>query len=255
MTKDNIHQEIKKLIEKIKVQNEHLEKEKGNIHALETDLLRKYCMDLYDLINSFESNLIDKINLPIAKPTSETKEETLKIVESDELNIEEKLPDVVVKTISESEKITENKEQNLWNPPKFEPINEKPKTNELNIDNSTKPENKQQVVINELSEQYKKSTLHDTISKSDETKEMLEKFANSKIDKIIASIDISKRFELQQNLFKSDNRSFTDAINRLEKSGNLETALRIFDHLAKLHHWDMKNELVKELKSLVYRRY
>lgn len=255
MTKDNIHQEIKKLIEKIKVQNEHLEKEKGNIHALETDLLRKYCMDLYDLINCFQTSLTSELNLPITKPTQEAKEEIVEIAEPEVQNIEEKLPEVIVKTDSEPEKITETKEQKLWDPPKFEPINEKPKTNELLKENLPKQENTAKPVINETNLNNNKSTLHETISKSAEANEMFEKFANSKIDKIINSIDISKRFELQQNLFKSDNRSFTDAINRLESSGNLETALRIFDHLAKLHHWDLKNELVKELKSLVYRRY
>lgn len=255
MTKDNIHQEIKNLIEKIKVQNEHLEKEKGNIHALETDLLRKYCMDLYDLINCFQNDLINKINLPVEKTTQGTKEEIIEIAKPDVQNIEEKLKEVIVKTVSESDKITETKEQKLWDPPKFEPINEKSKTNELFNENSPKQENSIKTVINETNTNNTKSTLHETISKSAEANEMFEKFANSKIDKIINSIDISKRFELQQNLFKSDNRSFTDAINRLESSGNLETALRIFDHLAKLHHWDLKNELVKELKSLVYRRY
>ena len=239
MTKDSIHNQISLILAKFKVQNENIEKEKGKISQLETDLLRKYCIDLYDLVNQINSDLAE-----------ETKKEE-KITEpkliKDEL--------FMSKTIAETEKAIETKEPKTWDPPKFEPVNEKPKTPEIQFEEKEKIEEKPQLIIDELSDKSKKTSLHETLVNTSEKKEMIEKYANSKISRILEVIDISKRFELQHNLFKSDNRAFTDSINNLENAGNLESALRIFESLSTRYHWDPKNNLVKELKSFIYRKY
>lgn len=237
MTKDSIHKQISLILEKFKAQNENLEKEKGKISQLETDLLRKYCIDLYDLISQInQASEPEKVEeKPVEIPV---KEEYFK-----------------PKTLTETEKAIEVKEEKKWDPPKFEPVNEKPKTMELPLEEKPVVKETQTTVIDVISETSKKTALHETLSNATEKKEMIEKYANSKISKIIDAIDISKRFELQHNLFKSDNRSFSDSINNLENAGSLEMALKIFDHLASRYHWDSKNELVKEFKSFIYRKY
>lgn len=246
MTKDSIHREIKLILDKIKIQNENLEKERGKISMLETDILRKYCIDLYDLINQIQHVKIENDEIQIIKEPVKNEE---KLPELKPIEYVEK---VII--IENTEKIEVNEQKN-WDPPKFEPIKEKPVVQEIKFDEKPVYNEESNTKTNNTVFENKKTSIHETISVRSESKEMIEKYANTKIDKIITAIDISKRFELQQNLFKSDNHSFTDAINRIENSGNLETALRIFDHLAKLHHWDLKNELVKEFKSFIYRRY
>ncbi|NUM32310.1 MAG: hypothetical protein HUU47_08300 [Bacteroidetes bacterium] len=237
MSKESIHNQIRSILEKFKVQNENLEKEKGKISQLEIDLLRKYCIDLYDLANDLSK-------------TDEPSKETPK---KDEPPVKEVFFEP--KTLSETEKSIETKEVKTWDPPKFEPINEKAKAIEIPFEAKTEDKEKTSAIIDVINETNKKTALHETFSNTREKKEMVEKFANSKISKIIDAIDISKRFELQHNLFKSDNRSFTDSINSLENAGSIDMALKIFDHLAARYHWDTKNDLVKEFKSFIYRKY
>lgn len=119
-----------------------------------------------------------------------------------------------------------------------------------------KPLSDEKSVLEKVSELHKeKNTIHQSISLQKDEKELLEKFLSAKIAKITNAIDISKRFELQNNLFGGDSHSYSRAILALEEAENREKALSVYSELSSKYKWDKENELVQELKSFIYRKY
>jgi len=136
---------------------------------------------------------------------------------------------------------------------KFIPIVEKPVPV---FSTPLKPINDEKSVLEKVSEQQRDtSSIHQSISIPKDEKELLEKFLSAKIAKITNAIDISKRFELQNNLFGGDSQSYSRAVLALEEAETKEKALTIYTELASKYKWDKENELVQELKSFIYRKY
>lgn len=118
-----------------------------------------------------------------------------------------------------------------------------------------KPVSTDKSVLDKLSENEVKPTVHDVTKSSKTEKVLSETFLNFRISRIVDAIDISKRFELQNNLFGRDPQVYLNAIQTLEKSANLSEAMNHFNTFGKNYHWDFKDELVEELKSFIQRKY
>lgn len=279
MKRKELHSQIEVLLEKLAANNKNLSVHEGKFSQLETDLLRKQCIELYDAINQLHlANMMSRDEPkvaaePIIAPPIEpepfveppVKDNILPIVEIEE---EVEIPELEVitkpeplfeKIALEPELVIEKQEvlevplktnPSKFDAPKFEPIADKP----------IKPApqkliTEEKSVLDRISETSTNTSLHETISSKKEENELSHRFANSKIEKIKDAIDISKRFELQSNLFGGDSHAYNISISELENSENKEVCLELFNRFATRYHWDHDNELAMELKSFVYRKY
>lgn len=273
MNRKELHSQIDTLLDKLAANNTMLKTHEGKFSQLETDLLRKQCIELYDAINQLHlANMMDKNIKPeveVSKLEVIKKEPELKKTETKpepEAIKENKIVDPVVsetllnkepesiEIIEEKEvvKVIEQKSKPTFDAPKFVPIVEKPAP-VIAPPKAAVIEEKS--VLDKISETKSNTTLHETISSKKEENELSHRFANSKIAKIKDAIDISKRFEMQSNLFGGDSNAYNISISELEIAGDKESALELFNRFSTRYHWKADNELALELKSFIYRRY
>jgi hypothetical protein len=279
MKRKELHSQIEVLLEKLAANNKNLSVHEGKFSQLETDLLRKQCIELYDAINQLHlANMMsreepkvaaEQIIAPLIEPEPfiepPVKDNILPIVEIEqeveipELEVITKPEPLFEKIAPEPELVIEKPEvlevplktnPSKFDAPKFEPIADKP----------IKPApqkliTEEKSVLDRISETSTNTSLHETISSKKEENELSHRFANSKIEKIKDAIDISKRFELQSNLFGGDSHAYNISMSELENSENKEVCLELFSRFATRYHWSQDNELALELKSFVYRKY
>ncbi len=274
MNRKELHSQIDLLIERLAANNTSLKEHEGKFSQLETDLLRKQCIELYDAINQLHMvNMMDKSSKPAIDKTP--KESVIKDLETSKIEkaIEPELPkEEIIKEPElkkeepekEAEIVTEKKEEELiirieeqkskphYDPPKFVPIVEKP---EPVITPPKKPAEPEKSVLDKINEMKSNVSLHESISSKSEENELSHRFANSKIEKIKDAIDISKRFEIQSNLFLADSNAFNISISELENAEDRASAIELFNKFALRYHWKLEDELVQELKSFIYRKY
>ncbi|MFM9944782.1 MAG: hypothetical protein ACKVQB_06070 [Bacteroidia bacterium] len=282
MNRKELHIQIDSLLEKLAANNTMLRTHEGRFSQLETDLLRKQCIELYDAINQLHlANMMDKNTKPVAEiPKIEVvKKEPEPIIEPiiiepipvkveeksaidsaieklkeftepkiEEIKKEEKVEEAGMKPVP----VAEPKSPISFESPLFEPIVEKPTPVILP---PKPPVVEEKSVLDKINEVKPNTTLHETISTKNEENELSHRFANSKIFKIKDAIDISKRFELQSGLFGGDSNAYNISISELEIAGNKEAALELFNRFAIRYHWNAENELAQELKSFIYRKY
>ena len=254
MNRSQLHIQIDSLLEKLVANNTFLKGHEGKFSQLETDLLRKQCIELYDAINQLHlTNMMDKGQKTVEGET--IKEQEKKETEPHNDDVKELVSSVKEqqsKPVSDLAK--EGKETNpspAFDIPKFVPIVEKPTA----VIDVPKKNVEEKSVLDKINETKKNTTIQDSISIKKEEQELAHRFANSKITKIKDAIDISKRFEIQSNLFRSDSTYYNQAINDLENAENKLSALDIFDELVIKYHWGHDNELAQELKSFIYRKF
>jgi hypothetical protein len=86
--------------------------------------------------------------------------------------------------------------------------------------------------------------------------DLYEKFKHSKLTSIKKGISISKRYEIQNELFNNEPESYNDAINSLDNSASLEDAIHLIENnYTEKFGWEADNPLVDELKILCLRRH
>jgi len=310
MNRALLHNVIKTLLEKMSDQNKMLTNHDGSFSQIETDLLRKHCLELYEAIgqlhllniNSKSINSIPEMPKVEDEPTENNQEEP----KQEEDDIEEPVQEIIahaepikeeLEIFIEEDETIETQTEIIPEPelieelpedpkPRFIPVKkllqeemESAKTEEITVPEKTKVENivpqfipieekpapvyvapiqkvkEEKSVLDKISQEQKSKTIHDHISSKNEEKLLHDLFPNSKIATIPSAIDISKRFELQNNLFGGQSHAYSQAIKSLEEAGNKNLALDAFDTLAQKLNWDTDSELVKEFKSFVYRKY
>lgn len=337
MNKALLHNVIKTLLEKMSEQNKMLSQHKGQFSQIETDLLRKHCLELYEAIgqlNLLNSNAAHINLVPPMEVENENhneKQTSAQAIlddntESEPLSIQEEEPELIIANIPEitaeqeteaepelekviqepvihepvevvPEIITKKEEVVITEQPPLEPIREEssprfipvkkqtpqvvdtiiteePLVVEQPVIENSKPQfipieekpapvyippaksiNPEKSVLDKISHEQKTKTIHDHISSKNEEKLLHDTFPNSKIASIPSAIDISKRFEIQNNLFGGQSQTYSQAIRSLEDAGDKKTALEVFESFVTRLNWDTDSELLKEFKSLIYRRY
>lgn len=75
------------------------------------------------------------------------------------------------------------------------------------------------------------------------------------ISDIKTAIGINDRFQFSNDLFQGNMQEYDIAIQQLNSSENMDSAMIYFGSLQKLYNWDTENETVKRLLELVERRY
>ncbi len=94
MKRNELHNQIDLLLEKLIVNNKNLSAHEGKFSQLETDLLRKQCIELYDAINQLHLvNMMDKSSQPVIN--LQTKEAEIKEIKREEVKAEPILEPVI----------------------------------------------------------------------------------------------------------------------------------------------------------------
>ena len=79
---------------------------------------------------------------------------------------------------------------------------------------------------------------------------------NTKLDSIKKGISISKRYEVQNELFGNNPETYNNAIKTLDNQASFDEAMAYLEGTLMVEHgWEEDDLLVDELRILLYRRY
>jgi hypothetical protein len=241
-----------------------------SFNALEKELLKKQCTDLYELILKLKTEQEHTEQhshfttttpsfappvAPVAPPSPEPLPEPIvqnwvepmpaeefkemaKLV-NDEITLDEleaKLQAPMVEsTLPEInvEKAVENKRIQKTVMPSIE----EPKSLPLNN------------VFKDREATYNDKNVNDTVSP------IVEKTLEAPLDSIKTAITLNKKIAFVNELFKENVVEYAKSIDRLNQANDLNDALRMFSEMKHTYNWDNANELVQDLDRLIKRRY
>jgi hypothetical protein len=282
MDRKSIHEKIAELTELININNNRLFLHDDKIAQLEIDVLRKNVIELYEQINLLHINNLknkeavsltsannDKIaleNFEVEEPAPELKQE-IPVVEEKVMPPTPEIPKLVEIVEEVENTIKTEKTTQVVEAITEEIVVEKvaPPVEEIKVEELKKPEiiatppvekPPQQALFHESSELKTTSAKNNSLQDK-ENKNVFEKYRSAKIDSIKKAISILKKYEYQSALFKNDSKAYTDAIEMLDNSASGEVAISLLENSwRKQYEWGEKQEnLVEELKELVYRRH
>lgn len=259
-----------------------------SFNTIEKELLKKQCLDLYELIlklkteqeqtehHSHSAPIVTSTqsispqniepepepipqNLADPLPIEEFKE-MAKLVNEEitldqlEAKIQAQIPEPIFK--KEEEKIHSE-------PTNFKPITE---TNypEINVEKAVENKRIQKTVMPAYEESkatplnqifkdreatYNDKNVNETISP------IVEKTLEAPLDNIKSAINLNKKIAFVNELFKENVVEYAKSIDRLNQANDLNDALRIFSEMKHNYNWENANELVQDLDRLIKRRY
>jgi hypothetical protein len=85
--------------------------------------------------------------------------------------------------------------------------------------------------------------------------QLSEKIIEPKIDSLKTAISLNKKIAFVNDLFKENVVEYAKSIDKLNNANSLNEALVIWGELKIQHNWDFESELVKDLESLIQRRF
>jgi hypothetical protein len=88
-----------------------------------------------------------------------------------------------------------------------------------------------------------------------EEKPVVSQIQRPAITDLTKAIGINDKFLFANELFGGNMQEYSIAIQQLNASGSLESAMDYFSNLQQLYEWDMEKETIKRLLDLVDRRY
>lgn len=241
---------IKQILEKLETiesQVRHMSAEQ-HLQSIDIALLRKSCVELYETILHAESMqtktpFTEEHNT--AKAPDLTKQEELDLFAGEHVHtttvpVINDLPEV-----EEEEKAAEALEnihipdQSLEQPESFEK------------EEITLPPVIQELQLNKGEDEL----LHEKIAKTVSPQNDLSQRFQSKIESLKSAITLNRKIAFVNDLFKENTVEYATAIEMLNNATDLTDALRIFGELKYNNNWDESDALVKELESLVVKRY
>jgi len=83
----------------------------------------------------------------------------------------------------------------------------------------------------------------------------IQKSAANHLADIKTAIGINDKFQFANELFQGNMQEYEIGIQQLNSSENIDSAMVYFNSLQKLYNWDLENETVKRLLSIVEKRY
>jgi len=250
MTIQELHQKIDSTLNHIQYLNSDFDQRNAEISQLELDLMRKYCIELYDLVNKMGlAAKVKNAQLKMAHtpPEKETKKE---MVAEPQQVVEEKKVIEPESTLNEVVDEFPKKEEK-----KLEQVVEKVMLNETPI-----VETPAKKVVNPIAQQDKMSSpdsqefVKKILQSTTSNQSLFEKYKSSPISSVTKAISVLKRFEFQSALFKSDVDAYNEFIASLEHAGSLTKAVEVF-HVGKRNYQWEEEALELEIMTLIYRRY
>lgn len=228
------------------------------ITDLEKDLLKQKCVELYEHILSGTEAKVH-INIPTPQVVVPTPP-VVKPIEPVEVVVEtvpEKTPEIVAETI-------------LLND--IPPVEEKPApvvvADLFAVATPTEIQNQQIEEIIEIEhlkeepstplmkEEVQEISLHEKIAFAMPPKlDLSERLANESIPSLKSAINVNLKIAIVNDLFKENTVEYVKAIDKLNSSENIHEAMRYFTELKHTYDWDNQNQYVKELESLITKRF
>lgn len=218
MEKHKIRKEIAELINSIKQHSDEIG-DKKHIPQLELEVILKKIAALYE--KSIVFNYLNSQNT--------LENEIAKLIEP-KVNIEEK---IMVEISKAEEKV---KEEIIAVEITPEPVKEPEPVAEVKKEIIEPPK------VEALQVQVEKPKTAVNIQKPS-------------ISDIKTAIGINDRFQFSNDLFQGNMQEYDIAIQQLNASENLDSAMVYFNSLQKLYNWDMEQDTAKRLLELVERRY
>lgn len=107
-----------------------------------------------------------------------------------------------------------------------------------------------------MKEEVQEISLHEKIAHAIPVKpDLSEKLASGVIASLKAAINVNLKIAIVNDLFKENTVEYVKAIDKLNNSENIHEAMRYFTELKHTYDWDNQNTLVKELESLINKRF
>jgi hypothetical protein len=98
-------------------------------------------------------------------------------------------------------------------------------------------------------------SLLDKLSASIRSPDVYEKIAREQQQSLKQAINLNKKIAFVNNLFNENTVEYAKAIEKLNASTTVHEALRYFNELKHQYSWSNENLLVKELESLIEKRF
>lgn len=226
MSREQLHQTISDLLETLDNNHNRLILHEERISQLDIDVLRKQCIDLYDAINRLAltgKKAVQSLPEAVGEKTMETNVPEPAVVEK--VEVKEEVAEVL-----------------------------KPETKEEKSEESVrKVENKVAKKDTKKADEEPRS-IHKKLQEEQEMVSLFEKFNSKPIDSIAKAINISKRFEFQNNLFDGDGAAYKEFIDKIDSASNREAAFQVYHTYKNDLNWT-NEDLKDEIKSLLYRKY
>ena len=120
---------------------------------------------------------------------------------------------------------------------------------------ATLPLETSDVKLNLLVEPAPELSLLDKLSASMRMPDVYEKIAREQHQSLKQAINLNKKIAFVNNLFNENTVEYAKAIEKLNASTTVHEALRYFNELKHQYSWSNENILVKELESLIEKRF
>lgn len=242
----NLSQELHALI---------LELTDEGVPALQHELIKNKCVALYDQLLKIETTdaaedvppVISPVPLAIEKPTPEPEivERTTPPSLFNDLPPVKTKPEMVIPVEIEPE-------------PQLPVIVEKTATeiqNEI-IDEiiEIREEQKELQQVEQPKETLSEISLHEKLASVLPKADLTDRFTES-IPSLKSAINVNLKIAIVNDLFNENTVEYVKAIDKLNNSGNIHEAMRYFTELKHTYNWENDNSLVKELESLINKRF
>ena len=257
MKRQSIHQQIDLLLNALLEQHEQFRQHQGTIPQMELDLLLQNTRQLYEAIlmlhhNNALSSLDDVKAAVMQRILSDRKENSGKAAETNMENVP--APAVVaVKTEAHHAGMDELMAKAGSEQPALKNPDKKPKAKKLTGGlNATLFEDKPSLADNFEDEE----TWHKHIASKSSGNTVVSQLHRKPVADLKVAIGINEKFLFINQLFDGNLQDYSEAIAKLNASGDLNTARQfISSELVIRFSWPNDNEHVKNFMDLVERRF
>lgn len=268
--------------------------EQSMLHVLETDLLKKYCLEMYDLLLQVDQAAetvqgtdseeaasgenqqdIFSTEAPFAfsAPVTEPELVTVPGPEEDavaELTEEVKPEPELISWLqvpaepeaeSEPEAVPESEPEPEPEPelnvevPLAEVETEPVPPVETPLSKQPEPQPEWGLNLHSRLMEEEELTLNDKISQTLEKKALVESMMHTPIDDLKTHIALNKKVAFIIGLFNEESEAYNSAIDYMNAAPDLNTALDYYHSCKKKYGWSAGSELAADLEALVRRRH
>jgi hypothetical protein len=223
----------------------------NGLSAIEHELMKHKCTALYDLLLQFTPNEQESKPETEIVVTSLTKENppaatlfSAPVPLINDLTDQQAPSQKGLATFTAEDIVTEEKTETEKQNEIIDEIIEQKIEEEI----QGKPIPMLKEVLNELS-------LHEKIASVLPPKPDLTERIISNISSLKSAINVNLKIAMVNELFNESSVEYVKAIDKLNTSENIHEAMRYFSELKHTYNWDSDHALVKELETLITKRY
>ena len=237
--------------------------ENYSLKELDKELLKKSCVDIYELVMKLKAE-----GIAVPEPPAAPREQSRPPVPEQprpqpvEVPVEPKLELPFVELVEEpiSPEETLNSIEQKVMEQESQPARED-EGYESTIRKIVEDKRIQYTVMPPQEHQEEKPVI-ETVEKN-EPLSFNERFApqvhtelrGPRIDNLKTAITLNRKIAFVNDLFRENVLEYAKSIDRLNSASGLDEAMAIFEELRENHGWSKDNEMVRELEDLVKRRF